>query len=242
MEMTICPICGRTIRRESEAYDLQDARICVRCADDLRFLYPYDYLLRSTKLKELPQCQDMARKDITYIRKRLQKLPMRDGNTSINVYRMDRMCVLTLKEFKDQLVSADAEENRVRRNYLDYTNILTVDYTRPLSRTVGKKGVQNVRKRKHGYCVSGYIKAGTFREGDLVGILHRGALRWATVLVLYQEDRTVTQDGLDLRTSGAENIGDLGEQGRCLRAGYQVTMILSDKAGPMEAGDWIVSD
>ena len=230
------------MKKPEQYYSLADSEICTACRDDLRFLYPLDYLTRSTKLRELPQCEGLTRKELTALRKNLRVIPAHDGDRPTKLYCMDRMQLLTLEKFRALLPTADALEDRIRSRYLDYTNVLPVEYARALCRPIGKKGIQNVRKRKTGYCVTGYIRAGAFREGDMVGIAHNGSIRYADLLALDYEEKTVSKDGAELRTGCAESMGDAGNRGICIRAGYQVTMVLSEKAAGIEAGDWIVTD
>ena len=243
METSRCPICGAILKKPEDSYALMDAEICCRCRDDLRFQYPLIYLPRVGMLDDHPQCQNLRRKDLTYLRRNRRELELTTGDGSKSMsYCFDTMQLLTLSEFQKQLPGADARENQLRLDYDDYTNVLTVDYARSLRRTIGRPGVQNFHKRRKGFCVTGFIRAGAFHEGDLVGIRHQGRVRYAQILALDYEEATPSVDGQELRTGGAETLGDRGNQGRWIRAGYQVTLVLEEKAGLPEPGDWIVSD
>ena len=240
MENNRCPICGCSLK---DPLELQDGTVCRKCEEDLRFLHPLIYLPRVGMLEEHPQCGELSRKDLTYLKKHRREKECRlSGGKKMTSYRFDPLQLLTMEDFRRELISADAMENQIRTWYQDYTNVFTVDYGRPLYSYIGKKGVQNIRRRRYGSCAAGWIRAGSFREGDMVGILHEGMLRYANILALQYEEDTVSPDGKELRTNGAEELVNAGEQGRRIRAGYQVTMVLDEKASGITAGDWIVSD
>ena len=246
MGKSICPVCGGAYKDPEESYSLKDGSICRKCADDLRFRYPMIYIPQYHKLDDLavlPGCAALLQKDLRLLRDSMRKITGFRGSSAYTAdYEVDRMRLLTLEEFQARLVSADASEDRIRAEYMDYNNVLTVDYARPLERKVGREGIQNIRRKQSGFCVAGYIRAGAFHDGDMVGILHENRIRYADVLALDYEYRTINTDGLDQRTMAAEKLGDLGDQGHSIRAGYQVTMVLNEKADGICAGDWIVAD
>ena len=258
MELENCPICGRPMS-EGTSYALQDGEVCLPCSRELRFLRPYQYLPhrpgRYPDLTLLPEYPELTKKELTMLRKHTETFGLsgayNDGtperqksqsDTYIACFRVDPLCLLSLKEFREAMISADAREDRIREGYLDYTNVCTVDFARPLRRPIGKPGLQNLRKHRRGYCLTGMIRAGSFREGDMVGILHNGEIRHADILVLYPENLTRDPELGELRTGRAESFGDIGETGTRIGAGIQVTMVLNEKAFGLEAGDLIVLD
>lgn len=253
MGNSICPICQSNFK-DSEGYALTDGVICKKCADDLRFRYPMIYIPEYHKLDDLrilEGCSELRQTDLRLLRDSMREIKdfkVISGsteNSSVSytaAYEVDRMKLFSLDEFKNQLVCADALEDRIRLDYMDYTNVMVVDCARPLSRKVGKDGIQNLRKKQSGFCVTGYIKAGSFRDGDMIGILHEGKIRYADIIALDYECHTITPKGGDQRMKTAESLGDKGDRGHCIRAGYQVTMVLNKKAEGIGAGDLIVTD
>ena len=244
MAQNICPVCGGPLL--SNCYDLQDGTVCGKCAEDLRFQYPLihqSYVgVGKPDYSRIPQCEGLDSTSLKILRKNTKKYTCygKSGKTKY-VFRIDLMCLLTVEEFRARIKEADACENKIRMQYLDYTNVFVVDYARPLSRPVGKEGLQNIRKRKTGYCITGYIKAAAFRDGEMVGILHKGKLRHADIICLGHEPYAKDEEE-EMRTRAAETLGDAGDLGHQIRAGHQVTMVLNDKAAGVEAGDWIVTD
>ena len=261
MKNTMCPICGEKIK---ESFALKDGNICMRCANDLRFEYPLMYLPEHTDLQSIPQCQQMNKTSLAIVKKYIKPIHSFHSNAELEKkmnqvfddemsdkeiaeidpsytrtenIEVDLMHAMTIKQFAKKLESADAFEDQIRQSYQDYTNVCVVEDCRPLRRQVGKPGIQNLKKLKSGYCLTGWIVAGQFKDGDRVGIVHEDQIHYADIIGL-----DVEQHMEDQRMGSAENIGDQGDRGRCIRAGYQVTIVLNEKAKGIQPGDWIVMD
>lgn len=240
MDTKRCPICGGPL---TYPMHLLDGDICGECERDLRFAYPILYLPRVGDLDDHPRCETLRRKDLQILKKtRGEKNFYGPGGKTLHSYRFDFMGLLKIEDFQALLPGADAAEDRIRLSYEDYHSVMVVDYARPLSRSVGKPGVQNIRKRHRGFCVTGTIRAGEFKEGDMVGIYHDGNVRYGDILAMDFEEGLRDPENGELRTREAEDLGDRGEQGRRICAGFQVTMVLDEKAGEVSAGDLIVMD
>ena len=241
-----CPICGSSIRKGRE-YALQDAEICDTCADRLRFEYPVEYLpvdgRKVPDISKLATCRNLKKKDLKTVRDYMQGTTLfTSGERKIVAYRIDAMHALTLEVFQKKLAGADAAEEKIRSNYDGHTNVCSVEFARPLDRPFGKGGILNFRKRRKGFAMAGRVLCGTFCEGDSVKILHEGDLRDAEILAVDYEECTVGADGNDMRTGGAENLGERGASGNRVRAGYQVCIVLNDQAEGIVPGDLLIHD
>lgn len=243
MENTVCPICGTPLSTNS--YVLRDQEICRECADELRFAYPLIHMtkegLKKPDLAAMPMFRDLAPRDQRFLLKQIEE----DSDYGTNpdaTFTIDRLHLVTLKEFMELLPRADALEDQIRADYFDYTNVCMVVKARPLSRPVGPIGIQNRHRRRRGFCIAGYIKTGRFSEGDLVAILHNGRMQYAGILAMGMETASVHPDGTDDRCAWGEELGDRGDNGVTIRAGYQVLMILDETAAGVAPGDLIVTD